>query len=87
MTKYGFTLSSRLILMCLITAGLIALYGLCTIAFMIMNPAYTAETILPCVLAFGAAVCFAAIAFIEHRTDYVEIDNPNTPDPDSILIS
>lgn len=87
LTSYGFSLFGRLILLCLITGGLIFLYAVSCIIFMILNPSLASGTRLPLVMALIAAVIFASIAFIEYRTGYDKITNPRTPDPDSVIIS
>ena len=87
LTKYGYSLYFKLIRWCLITAGIIAVYGICTIVFMFLNPALAGETVLSTVFAFCSALIYGAIAFIEHWTGYNETSDKETPGDDSVIIS
>ena len=87
LTKYGYKLYLKLTRWCLFTGGVIAIYGVGTIIYMILNPGTVRETIASTLLAFGAVIVYAIIAVIEHLTVYNETANKRTPDDDSIVIS
>lgn len=87
LTIYGYNLGKRLVIISFIAAGIIAIYGICSILFTILNPESFSDTIPSVLLAFGSCICFSLIAVFELRADYIETENDQTSNDNGVIIS